>query len=70
MESFLNDNITDFIALSRPLIYEPNLPYRWKNGDITPPLFTNCNGCITTATTDTTYCNVKMKADKNKKKRN
>ncbi|MFX1481120.1 MAG: NADH:flavin oxidoreductase [Promethearchaeota archaeon] len=70
MESFLEDNITDFIALSRPLIYEPNLPNRWKNGDITPPLCTNCNGCITVAANDTAYCVVKKKADKNKKKRN
>ncbi|MFX1278419.1 MAG: NADH:flavin oxidoreductase [Promethearchaeota archaeon] len=65
MESFLNDNITDFIALSRPLIYEPNLPNRWKNGDLTPPLCTNCNGCITVAANDTAYCIVKKKADKN-----
>ena len=59
MEDFLKDDITDFIALSRPLIYEPNLPNRWKDGDLALPLCTNCNGCLTVAATDTLYCIVK-----------
>ena len=63
IEDFLKDNIADFIALSRPLIYEPNLPNRWKNGDLTPPLCTNCNGCLTVAATDTMYCIVKEKLE-------
>ncbi|MBY8992612.1 MAG: NADH:flavin oxidoreductase [Candidatus Lokiarchaeota archaeon] len=63
MEDFLKDDIADFIALSRPLIYEPNLPNRWKTGDLTPPLCTNCNGCLTVAATDTLYCIVKNKLE-------
>ncbi len=63
MEEFIKENIADFIALSRPLIYEPDLPNRWKNGDLTLPLCTNCNGCLTVAATDTAYCVVKKKSE-------
>ncbi len=35
-ENFLKTGITDFISLSRPLIYEPNLPNRWMSGDLRP----------------------------------
>jgi len=35
-ENFLKENIADFISMSRPFIYEPNLPNRWKSGDISP----------------------------------
>ena len=63
MEEFIKENIADFIALSRPLIYEPDLPNRWKNGDLSLPLCTNCNGCLTVAATDTAYCVVKKKSE-------
>jgi len=63
MEEFIKENITDFIALSRPLIYEPDLPNRWKNGDLSLPLCTNCNGCINVAAADTLYCIVKKKSE-------
>jgi len=63
MEEFIKENIADFIALSRPLIYEPNLPNRWKNGDLSLPLCTNCNSCLTVAATDTAYCVVKKKSE-------
>lgn len=65
MEDFLKDGIADFIALSRPLIYEPDLPKRWKNGDLGPPLCTSCNGCLTVAATDTLYCIVKNQLEGN-----
>jgi 2,4-dienoyl-CoA reductase-like NADH-dependent reductase (Old Yellow Enzyme family) len=63
MEDFIKDNITDFIALSRPLIHEPDLPNRWKEGDLRPPLCISCNGCLTVAATDTLYCIVKNKVE-------
>ena len=66
VEKFLKENITDFIAMSRPLIYEPNLPNRWKSGDFSPPLCTNCNGCLGVAANDTTYCIVKKKLEEQK----
>ena len=63
MEEFIKENITDFISLCRPLIYEPDLPNRWKNGDLSLPLCTNCNGCINVAAADTLYCIVKKKSE-------
>ncbi|KKK46255.1 hypothetical protein LCGC14_0934080 [marine sediment metagenome] len=63
MEEFIKENIADFVALSRPLIYEPDLPYRWKNGDLSLPLCTNCNGCLTVAASNTLYCVVKKKSE-------
>ena len=65
IEEFIKDNITDFIALSRPLLYEPDLPMRWKNGDLSPPLCTSCNACLAVAATDTAYCVVKKKSEEN-----
>jgi 2,4-dienoyl-CoA reductase-like NADH-dependent reductase (Old Yellow Enzyme family) len=60
---FIKNKVADFIALSRPLIYEPNLPDRWKSGDLTPPLCTNCNSCLNVGATDTVYCVVKKKSE-------
>ncbi|MHA2006613.1 MAG: NADH:flavin oxidoreductase [Promethearchaeota archaeon] len=64
-DEFIKNRVADFIALSRPLIYEPNLPNRWKSGDFTPPLCTNCNSCLNVGATDTVYCVVKKKSEKN-----
>ena len=36
----------DFIAMSRPLIREPQLPERWRNGDRTPSACISCNKCF------------------------
>jgi 2,4-dienoyl-CoA reductase-like NADH-dependent reductase (Old Yellow Enzyme family) len=63
-EEFINDNITDFIALSRPLIYEPNLPKRWKEGDFSPPLCISCTSCVNVGATDTVYCTIKKNQQK------
>ena len=43
----LHDKI-DFFALSRPLIREPDLPARWKNGDRRPAKCVSCSMCYTT----------------------
>jgi len=45
-EKILNDNHADFISMCRPLICEPNLPNRWKNGDISPAKCKSCNSCL------------------------
>ncbi len=34
--------------MSRPLICEPALPNRWRNGDIRSALCTICNSCFKT----------------------
>jgi len=60
-ESLLQENITDFIAISRPLICEPDLPNRWKEGDLTPPLCNSCNSCFFSTGTGIVACTVKEK---------
>ena len=65
-ENILRDKQADFIALSRPLIHEPGLPNRWKNGDLSPPLCVSCNQCFTTIMSGAVHCVVKKKAEKRK----
>lgn len=60
-EKLLQENIIDFIALSRPLICEPDLPNRWKNDDLTPPLCNSCNSCFFSTGTGSVTCTVKEK---------
>ena len=36
----------DLVALSRPLIREPDLPARWQGGDRTPAACVSCSGCF------------------------
>ena len=63
-EEILKKGEADFISLSRPLIYEPNLPNRWKSGDLTPAKCISCNSCFTTMSTGT-YCVTKKNLEKN-----
>lgn len=63
-EKLLSDGTGDFIALSRPLIYEPDLPNRWKSGDLSPPLCVSCNKCGTTGMSGALHCVTRKKAEK------
>jgi len=45
-EKFLQEGICDFIALSRPLIREPELIRRWQEGDTTPSECISDNRCF------------------------
>lgn len=45
MNNILNETKIDHFSMSRPLIREPNLPNRWKNGDTGYSTCTSCNGC-------------------------
>ena len=36
----------DYISMARPLIREPNLPNRWRNGSKSPATCISCNGCF------------------------
>lgn len=36
----------DYISMARPLIREPNLPNRWRDGDRRPATCISCNGCF------------------------
>jgi len=68
-ENFLKAGITDFISLSRPLIYEPNLPNRWMSGDLRPAKCRSCNSCYVTVFTGPVYCVVRRKLEKRKQRK-
>jgi 2,4-dienoyl-CoA reductase-like NADH-dependent reductase (Old Yellow Enzyme family) len=44
----LDSGDVDFVALSRPLIREPALIRRWKDGDLAPARCISCNRCFHT----------------------
>jgi 2,4-dienoyl-CoA reductase-like NADH-dependent reductase (Old Yellow Enzyme family) len=45
-ERLVNEGVTDYIALCRPLIREPDLIARWKSGDRRPALCLSDGGCF------------------------
>ncbi len=45
-EHLVEDETADYIAMSRPLICEPDLVNRWKNGDTTKSACVSDNGCF------------------------
>jgi len=52
----------DYVTLSRPLIREPNLPERWRQGDRSPAKCISCNGCFRPGLTKGgIYCVVEKK---------
>ena len=63
-EKILNEDQADFISMCRPLIYEPNLPNRWKNGDITPAKCTSCSSCLVIMRKGPVYCVTKKNLEK------
>ena len=48
MNDLLNQTSIELLSLSRPLIREPNLPNRWKSGNIQPAACISCNACYKT----------------------
>lgn len=44
--ALVNDGLADYVSLCRPLIREPNLIKRWKEGDYAPAACIYCNGCF------------------------
>ena len=45
-DNILREGVADHIAMSRPLIREPDLPTRWRHGDSAPSACRSCNGCF------------------------
>ena len=46
MEEIVEKNEADFIAISRPLIREPDLIRIWEAGDLRKPACISCNKCL------------------------
>jgi 2,4-dienoyl-CoA reductase-like NADH-dependent reductase (Old Yellow Enzyme family) len=68
-EQILKDKIADFIALCRPLIFEPDLPNRWKSGDLSPAKCISCNACFMSIAIGPVYCVHKKRLEEKKKKK-
>jgi len=49
MESILEAGVVDFFSMSRPLIREPDLPNRWRRGDLGRAACVSCLGCYVPA---------------------
>lgn len=45
-EKAVSEHGMDFIAMSRPLIRQPDLPELWRHGDRTPAACISCNKCF------------------------
>jgi 2,4-dienoyl-CoA reductase-like NADH-dependent reductase (Old Yellow Enzyme family) len=70
-ERLLQANKCDFVSMSRPLIYEPMLPNRWFEGDITPAKCISCNSCLATIFIGhPLFCKVKRKLERKKQRAN
>ena len=65
-EKLLQEGTIDFISMSRPFIYEPGLPNRWKSGDSSPALCISCNACLGVTRASNTYCVTKKKLEEKK----
>ena len=46
MEEIIDSGVADCISISRPLIREPGLIKRWKEGDTRPADCISCGGCF------------------------
>lgn len=46
VEGIIRREEADYVALSRPLIREPDLPKRWENGNEAKARCISCNGCF------------------------
>ncbi len=69
-EKILKENHADFISMCRALLYEPDLPNRWKSGDLSPALCKSCNSCFTTMMRGEVFCVVKKRIEKRKLRKN
>jgi 2,4-dienoyl-CoA reductase-like NADH-dependent reductase (Old Yellow Enzyme family) len=49
MDSILEAGVVDFFSMSRPLIREPDLPNRWRRGDLGRAACVSCLGCFVPA---------------------
>ncbi len=65
-ERMINENVADYISMSRPLVREPDLVNRWKNGDYQRSACVSDNLCYRAASRgDGIYCLTKEREKKN-----
>ncbi len=69
-EKILKEGDVDFISMSRPLIHEPDLPDRWKNGDLSPAKCISCNGCLMAMQKGPVYCVTKKRREEKQRIKN
>lgn len=67
-EKILQEKCADFISMSRPLIREPNLPNRWKIGDLKPAHCISCNACLGTLFIGCVHCVPKKRLERRRKR--
>ncbi len=59
----VTSGLTDYVALSRPLIREPHLVSRWADGDKTKAKCISCNKCFLTLGMDEAlHCFIEKKS--------
>ncbi len=65
----VKNNICDMVSMSRPLIREPHLIARWKQGDLRDSMCESCNMCFKPALQgEGLYCYLEKKLKKKEKK--
>jgi 2,4-dienoyl-CoA reductase-like NADH-dependent reductase (Old Yellow Enzyme family) len=64
VDRILGDGSADFVAMSRPLICEPDLPNRWKGGDLSPAWCKSCNTCYKSLMEGPLECVVRLKRER------
>ena len=61
-ERLVREGVTDYISLSRPLICEPGLAKRWREGDRRKSECASCNSCFAPGSDGRgVYCVTKQK---------
>jgi 2,4-dienoyl-CoA reductase-like NADH-dependent reductase (Old Yellow Enzyme family) len=66
-QNAISESGMDCIAMSRPLIREPGLVNRWRQGETSPAACISCNKCFVPGIKDGgIYCVVEKKAQKSK----
>ncbi len=61
-EHLVEDEVADYISMSRPLIREPDLINRWRSGDYSSSECISDNNCFRTLDSDKgVYCKVKQR---------
>lgn len=65
IEKVLSDGLADMVSLCRPLIREPQLIKRWKDGDLAKATCISCNQCADNVFSQPLHCYVE-EAEKEK----